>query len=182
VQLDAAGHPAQLARLGDDAVARLEGHLEHRHRAFLAATSDAENTRPLTDTAGLTTHIAHLAGADVALYYASSADEKHFLPQPPGIGLERLHPQPVARGAKGAGRLLSAIHSSTEYVASDQSGLAELFNFVPDEVHVASLMAVPMHFGEHIGGFILLGNALVPLNRGGMRPDIIYTTGLELDF
>jgi hypothetical protein len=31
-------------------------------------------------------------------------------------------------------------------------------------------------------GFTLVANALVPLNRGGMRPDIIYTTGLELNF
>jgi hypothetical protein len=30
--------------------------------------------------------------------------------------------------------------------------------------------------------FTLVANALVPLNRGGMRPDIIYTTGLELSF
>jgi GAF domain-containing protein len=141
----------------DIALEYLRGQLEHRHRAFLAATSDAENLRPLNDTAGLTEHIAHLSGADLALYYASTADEKQFVPQPPGIGLERLHPQPVARGAKGAGKLLSAVQSSSEYVASDQSGLAELFNYVPDEVHVASLMAVPMHFGEHVGGFILLG-------------------------
>jgi hypothetical protein len=31
-------------------------------------------------------------------------------------------------------------------------------------------------------GFTAVGNALVPLNRGGMRPDIVYTTGLELEF
>ena len=31
-------------------------------------------------------------------------------------------------------------------------------------------------------GFTLVANALVPLNRGGMRPDIIYTTGVELNF
>jgi hypothetical protein len=31
-------------------------------------------------------------------------------------------------------------------------------------------------------GFTLVANALVPLNRGGMRPDIIYTTGVELSF
>lgn len=31
-------------------------------------------------------------------------------------------------------------------------------------------------------GFILVANALFPLNRGGMRPDVIYTTGVELDF
>ena len=30
--------------------------------------------------------------------------------------------------------------------------------------------------------FTVVANALVPLNRGGMRPDIIYTTGLELNF
>ena len=32
------------------------------------------------------------------------------------------------------------------------------------------------------GGFTAIANALIPLNHGGMRPDIIYTTGLELDF
>ena len=32
------------------------------------------------------------------------------------------------------------------------------------------------------GGFTLIANALIPLNRGGMRPDILYTTGLEVDF
>ena len=31
-------------------------------------------------------------------------------------------------------------------------------------------------------GFTLVGNALFPLNRGGMRPDVIYTTGLALNF
>jgi hypothetical protein len=31
-------------------------------------------------------------------------------------------------------------------------------------------------------GFTAVANALVPLNRGGMRPDIIYTTGVELNF
>jgi hypothetical protein len=32
------------------------------------------------------------------------------------------------------------------------------------------------------GGFTVIANALIPLNKGGMRPDVIYTTGLELDF
>lgn len=31
-------------------------------------------------------------------------------------------------------------------------------------------------------GFTVVANALVPLNRGGIRPDIIYTTGVELNF
>ena len=30
--------------------------------------------------------------------------------------------------------------------------------------------------------FTVVANALVPLNRGGMRPNIIYTTGVELNF
>ena len=44
----------------DIALEYLRGQLEHRHRAFLAATSDEENTRPLNDTAGLTEHIAEI--------------------------------------------------------------------------------------------------------------------------
>lgn len=32
------------------------------------------------------------------------------------------------------------------------------------------------------GAFTVVTNALVPLNRGGMRPNIIYTTSLELNF
>jgi hypothetical protein len=31
-------------------------------------------------------------------------------------------------------------------------------------------------------GFTVLANALVPLNRGGLRPNITYTTGLEFGF
>lgn len=31
-------------------------------------------------------------------------------------------------------------------------------------------------------GFTAVANVLVPLNRGGMRPDIIYTTALEFNF
>ena len=31
-------------------------------------------------------------------------------------------------------------------------------------------------------GFTVVGNALVPLNRGGMRPNVIYTTAVELNF
>ena len=31
-------------------------------------------------------------------------------------------------------------------------------------------------------GFTVVTNALVPLNRGGMRPDIMYSTALEFNF
>jgi hypothetical protein len=31
-------------------------------------------------------------------------------------------------------------------------------------------------------GFTVVANALVPLNRGGLRPDVIYTAGVEFNF
>jgi hypothetical protein len=31
-------------------------------------------------------------------------------------------------------------------------------------------------------GFVILGNALFPLNRGGLRPGVVYTTGIEYTF
>jgi hypothetical protein len=33
-----------------------------------------------------------------------------------------------------------------------------------------------------VPGFTALVNALFPLNRGGMRPDMIYTAGVEYSF
>jgi len=30
--------------------------------------------------------------------------------------------------------------------------------------------------------FTVVANALVPLNRGGVRPNVIYTTALEFNF
>jgi HD-GYP domain-containing protein (c-di-GMP phosphodiesterase class II) len=134
----------------------LRTQLEHKHRAFLAATSDANDVKRPGDVAAFA-NIAQQAGADFACYYASSADGKQFVPQPPGIGLERLHPQPVLRGVEGVGPLLNAIESGTAYVGSDQTGLTELVNYLPEDLHVASLMAVPMHIGDQVGGFILLG-------------------------
>ena len=134
----------------------LRTQLEHKHRAFLAATSDANDVKRPGDVAAFT-NIAQQAGADFALYYATSTDGKQFVPQPPGIGLERLHPQPVLRGVESVGPLLNAIESGTAYVGSDQTGLTELVNYLPEDLHVASLMAVPMHIGDQVGGFILLG-------------------------
>ena len=31
-------------------------------------------------------------------------------------------------------------------------------------------------------GWMMVANGLVPLNRGGMRSNIVFTTGLELSF
>ena len=127
-----------------------------KERAFMAATADADHTKHPGDIAAFSI-IAREAGADFACYYASSPDGRQFVPQPPGIGLERLHPMPVQRHAATAGPLLTAIESGNEYIGSDQSALSELVHYLPDDLHVARLMAVPLRIDDHVGGFILLG-------------------------
>jgi len=127
-----------------------------KERAFMAATADADHTKHPGDIAAFSI-IAREAGADFACYYASSPDGRQFVPQPPGIGLERLHPMPVQRHAATAGPLLTAIESGKEYIGSDQSALSELVHYLPDDLHVARLMAVPLRIDDHVGGFILLG-------------------------
>jgi hypothetical protein len=40
-------------------------------------------------------------------------------------------------------------------------------------------------FGFKFGlpnNFTLVANALIPLNKGGVRPNLTYTTGLEFNF
>ena len=127
-----------------------------KERAFMAATADADHTKHPGDIAAFAI-IAREAGADFACYYASSPDGKQFIPQPPGIGLDRLHPMPVPRHAQNAGPLLSAVEAGKEYIGNDQTALSELVHYLPDDLHVARLMAVPMRIGDQVGGFILLG-------------------------
>ena len=138
-------------------LADMRSQLEHKHRAFIAATSDADDARRVGDVGVFTANIAQQSGADFACFYASSPDRKQFVPQPPGIGLDRLHPQPVNRDAKNAGPLLGAIESGTEYSSGDHAGLQELVHYLPDDVHVSGILAVPMHIGDQVGGFFLLG-------------------------
>jgi len=144
-------------RLQLDDMKRLNAQLQEKHRAFLAATSDGDSAQP-GDVAALTATIAQQIGSGFACYFLASPDGKQFVPQPPGIGLERLHPQAVNRVPGGAGPLVAAIESGKEFVGRDESGLMEIAHYLPDDLHVDSLMAVPMPIGEHIGGFVLLGN------------------------
>jgi len=141
-----------------DDMKKLNAQVEEKHRAFLAATSDADSSAPPGDVAALTANIAHQIGSAFACYFLASPDGKQFVPQPPGIGLERLHPQPVNRVPGGAGPLTAAMEAGQEFVGRDDSGLRELAHYLPEDLHVESLMAVPMPIGEHIGGFVLLGN------------------------
>jgi len=141
----------------------LAGQLEEKHRVFLAATSDAEGAKP-GDIGALTTSIAGQMGAGFACTYLVSADGKQFVPQPPGFGLGRMRPQAVNR--IGAGPLLGALAAGKEFVGTDKSGLTELVNYVPDDLQVQNVLAVPLRIGDHLGGFILLGN-----KRGGFTED-----------
>jgi HD-GYP domain-containing protein (c-di-GMP phosphodiesterase class II) len=147
---------AMQRQLGD--ITRLDAQLEEKHRAFMAATSDADSLAQPGDVAALTANIASQIGSRFACYFLASPDGKQFVPQPPGIGLDRLHPQPVNRVPGGAGPLTATMEAGREFIGYDKSGLLELANYLPDDFHVDSLMAVPMPIGEHIGGFVLLGN------------------------
>jgi GAF domain-containing protein len=147
-----------------DEMEGLVARLEEKNRAFLAATSDAETTKP-GDIGALTTGIAGQMGAAFAVCYMVSADGKQFAPQPPGFGLDRLRPQSVSRaGASSA--LLGAIEAGKKFVGADKSSLVGLMSYVPTDLVVDSLLAVPMRIGDHIGGFILLGNKV-----GGFTDD-----------
>jgi hypothetical protein len=144
----------------------LNSQLEDKQRAFMAATSDVDGTAVPADASALTAQLAHHLGATFACCYLVGPDGTHFVPQPPGIGLGRLHPQPVPRGGDRTGPLISAIDSGRDFVALDSAALAELVNYVPDEVQVEGLLAVPMLIGDRVGGFILLGN-----RPGGFNDD-----------
>src|SRR5205823_130064 len=144
----------------------LNSQLADKGRAFIAATSDVDGAPLPADASALTAQLAHHLAATFACCYLVGADGTHFGPQPPGIGLGRLHPQPVARGGDKAGPLISAIDSGRDFVAADRSDLVELVNYVPDEVQVEGLLAVPMLIGDRVGGFILLGN-----RPGGFNDD-----------
>src|ERR1700674_2583719 len=149
-----------------DGMKTLNSQLQEKHRAFMAATSDADSRTQPGDVAALTANIAYQIGSGFACYYLASPDGRQFVPQPPGIGLDRLHPQPVNRVAAGAGPLLAAIEAGKEFVGRDESGLMEIATYIPDDLSIDNLLAMPMPIGEHIGGFVLLGN-----KRGGFTDD-----------
>ena len=137
-------------------VADLNARLGQKHQAFVAATSDLNGTRP-GDTTAITAAIAASIGADLACSYLASADGRRFVPQPPGIGVERLRPQAVNRPHGNGGPLLTAIEARTPFASPDENGLGELISYLPEDFHLEGLVAVPMPIGESVGGFVVLG-------------------------
>ena len=151
-----------------EAVTGLRRHLEQKHRAFLAATSDVDGARPV-DTTTITASIASLIGAEVACCYLTSADSRRYVPQPPGIGVERLRPQAVNRPHEDAGPLLSAMESRLAFSAGDENALAELISYLPEDFHLRGVLAVPMPIGDHVGGFVVLGKISGPFSDDDVR-------------
>jgi GAF domain-containing protein len=146
----------------------LHQHLEQKHRAFLAATSDLDGAKP-EDTTAITANIASHAGADMACCYLTSADGRRYVPQPPGVNVERLRPQAVTLPHENAGPLLSAMGARLAYSATDENALAELINYLPEDFHLRGLLAVPMPIGDHVGGFVVLGKSSGPFSEDDIR-------------
>ncbi|HVH64693.1 MAG TPA: hypothetical protein VM674_01560, partial [Candidatus Acidoferrum sp.] len=113
-------HWGDTLRRERDQVATMNAILQRTHRAFLSATSDGNGAQP-ADTTATTAKIAQDVDATFALCYLASADGRRFVPQPPGIGVDRLRPQAVTRPHGHAGPLLGAIESGKTFVAPDES-------------------------------------------------------------
>jgi HD-GYP domain-containing protein (c-di-GMP phosphodiesterase class II) len=146
----------------------LSATLGQKHQAFVAATSDLNGTRP-GDTAAITAAIAASVGADLACCYLTSADGRRFVPQAPGIGVDRLRPQAVNRSHGDGGPMLSAIEARKPFSAADEGPLVELISFLPADLHLKGLIAVPMPIGDHVGGFMLLGRSVAQFSDDDKR-------------
>jgi GAF domain-containing protein len=139
-----------------ETIQRQSLELDRKQRAFLAATSDADEA-PAGDLAALTANIARQTGADLACTYVESGDHRQFVPQAPGVGLESLHPLALNRQPNGARPLLSSIEKGQTFAGEGVRDLAELFNYLPEDMRVESTLAVPMPIGDRVGGFVVLG-------------------------
>jgi len=139
-------------------IERQSRDLQLKHRAFLAATSEVDGAAAAGDLAALTANIARQVGADVACCYLVTQDQRQFVPQGPGVGLDRLHPAAVNRQANGAAGLLSSVEAGKTFSGEGNGVLKELFNYLPDDLHLAGAIAAPMPIGDRLGGFVLLGS------------------------
>ena len=132
---------------------RQADELGQKNRAFLAATSEVDS-----NLGTLTSSIATQLGADFACLYLASGDSRQFVPQAPGVGLERLHPMAVHRQPNGSGPLLASIETGKSFVGDGLASLKDLFHYLPDDLQLRSALAVPMPVGDLVGGFVLLGS------------------------
>ena len=152
-----------------ETIQRQSRDLQQKERAFLAATSEFDAEARSGDLAALTANIARQLGADFACCYLASSDQRQFVPQPPGVGLDELRPMPVNRHPNGNGPLLAAIEAGRPFAGDGKGLLKELFAYLPDDVHVRAAIAVPMPIGDRVGGFLLLGSKTSGFNEDDRR-------------
>lgn len=131
----------------------LNDRLEEQHRFFLAATEDHGG-----DIAALVANTARQAGAGFGCLYLVSSDGAAFVPQLPGFGMERLRPASLNRRRDTPDPLLSAIEANRELQTFDEKDVRHLFSYIPPKFEIENALVVPMRVGDHIGGFVLLGN------------------------
>jgi GAF domain-containing protein len=151
-----------------ETIQRQSTELRQKHRAFLAATSEVDSAPP-GDMAAITANIAQQLGADFACCYLASSDQRQFVPQAPGVGMNGLHLAAVERRADGTGPLLAWIESGKTFVGQGNGALKDLFTYFPDDLQVTSAIAAPMPIGDRVGGFILLGSRAVAFNDDDRR-------------
>src|SRR2546423_515141 len=74
--------------------------------------------------------------------------------------LAPLPPPPAAvnRQANGAAGLLSSVEAGKTFSGEGNGVLKELFNYLPDDLHLVGAIAAPMPIGDRLGGFVLLGS------------------------
>ena len=150
------------------AIAGMTAQLGMKHQAFVAATSDVDGAQP-DDTAAITSRIAGHVGADFACCYLTSADGRRYVPQPPGLGVGRLRPQAVNRPHGNAGPLLAAIEARSSFACANENGLVELINYLPEDFHLQSVIAVPLPMDDHVGGFVVLGRTAGKFSDDDLR-------------
>ncbi len=139
-------------------IERQSRDLRLKHRAFLAATSEVDGAAAPGDMAALTSNIARQVGADFACCYLVTQDQRQFVPQAPGVGLDGLHPLAVNRQLNGAGGLLSSVETGKTFSGQGNGVLKELFTYLPDDVQIEGTIAAPMPIGDRLGGFVFLGS------------------------
>jgi GAF domain-containing protein len=134
-------------------LAGLNARLEEQHRFFLAATEDHGD-----DVAALVANTARQAGAGFGCLYLVASDGSAFVPQLPGFGMDRLQPASLNRRRDSPDPLLSAIEANREFQTFEEKDVRHLFSYIPPKFNVDNALVVPMRVGDHIGGFVLLGN------------------------
>lgn len=141
-----------------ETIQRQARDLRQKHRAFLAATSEVDRASRSDDLGSLAANVAQQVGADVAWCYLVDAEQRQFVPQAGGVGLDGVRPAAINRGQNGAGPLLAAVETGRTFSGDGNASLGELFYHLPDGFEVRGTLAVPLPIGDRVGGFILLAS------------------------